>query len=87
MSPYYVLARNVNGKRTSRTVPDASVPAVQAQVDAFQRSRRLSAELVAVSEQLADARLGPAAARSAAVKKKPARSSSAPPSKPNSPAS
>ena len=85
--PYYVLARNVNGKRTSRTVPDASVPAVQAQVDAFQRFRRLSAELVAVSEQLADARLGPAAARSAAVKKKPARSSSAPPSKPNSPAS
>ena len=86
--PYYVLVRHVNGQRTSRSLPQASATAVQAQVDAFQRFRSLSAELVAVSEQLADARLGLAAdARPAAVKKKPARSSSAPPSKPNSPAS
>ena len=86
--PYYVLVRHVNGKRTSRSLPDASVATVQAQVDAFERYRNLTAELVAVSEQIADARLEPAdAARGAAVKKKPARSSSGPPSKPRSPAS
>ena len=75
--PYYVLVRHVKGKRTSRSLPEACVDTVQAQVDAFQRFRSLSAELVAVSERLADARLGPAY---------PARSRSAPPSKPKSPA-
>ena len=86
--PYSVLVRHIDGKRTSRSVPAECVDTVQAQVDNFQRFRSLTAELGAVCEQLADARLDTAAdARGADVKKKPARSSSAPRSQPNSPAS
>ena len=85
--PYYVLVRHVKGKRTSRSLPEACVDTVQAQVDAFQRFRSLSAQLIAVSEQLADARLGPAdPARADPAGKRRARNRSAPPSKPNSPA-
>ena len=61
--PYSVLVRNVNGKRTSRSVPADCVDTVQAQVDTFQRFRTLTGELVAVCEQLADARLDPADAK------------------------
>ena len=85
--PYYLLVRHVKGKRTSRSLSEACVDTVQAQVDAFQRFRSLSAELVAVSEQLADARLGPAdPAHADPARKRPAHSRSAPPSKPDSPA-
>ena len=58
--PYYLLVRNVDGKRTSRSLPAAAAVPVQVQLDEYQRFRRLTAELVEVSERLADARLHPA---------------------------
>ncbi len=86
--PYYLLVRNVDGKRTSRSLPAAVAVPVQAQLDEYQRFRRLSAELVEVSERLADARLRPAGTDPRTeAKKKPVRRSSPPPSKPKSPAS
>ena len=54
--PYFVLVRDVGGKRTSRSLSKAAAEAVQPQLDEYQRFRRLSAALVEVSEQLADAR-------------------------------
>ena len=86
--PYFVLVRDVGGKRTSRSLSKAAAAAVQPQLDEYQRFRRLSAALVEVSEQLADARLQQGGADlPGTAKKKPARSSSSPPSKTRSPAS
>ena len=86
--PYFVLVRDVGGKRTSRSLSKAKAAAIQPQLDEYQRFRRLTAELVEVSEQLADARLPHTGGEApGAAKKKPARRSSPPPSKPNSPAS
>lgn len=86
--PYFVLVRDVGGKRTSRSLSKAAAAAVQPQLDEYQRFRRLTAALVEVSEQLADARLPHAGGDTpGAAKKKPARRSSSPPSKTNSPAS
>ena len=45
--PYSLLVRQVNGKRTSRSVPAASIDTVQAQADNFPHFRSLTAELVA----------------------------------------
>ncbi len=55
--PYFLLVRNLDGKRTSRSLPSAAATTVQSQLDEYQRFRRLTAELVDVCEQLADARL------------------------------
>ena len=86
--PYFVLVRNVDGKRTSRSLPAPAAATVQAQVEEYQRFRRLTAALVEVSEQLADARLRQTGSDTRAeAKKKPAHRRSPPPSKPNSPAS
>ena len=86
--PYYLLVRNVDGKRTSRSIPADTAATVQAQLDEYHRFRRLTAELLEISEQLADARLPRKGSGTPGTgKKKPARSSSPPPSKPNSPAS
>ena len=86
--PYYVLVRNVEGKRTSRSLPASAAATTQAQIAEYQRFRRLSAELVQISEQLCDARLPAAAKRGRSRrKKKPARSNSPPRSKPKSRAS
>ena len=73
--PYFLLVRHVDGKRTSRSLPAADAPTVEAQLAEYRRFRRLTAELVAVSEQLADARLLPhASAARSAGKKSPDRS-------------
>ena len=83
--PYFLLVRNVDGKRTSRSIPADTAAAVQAQLDEYHRFRRLTAELLEISEQLADARLPRKGSGSPGTgKKKPARSSSPPPSKPAS---
>ena len=55
--PDFLLVRNLDGKRTSRSLPSAAATTVQSQLDEYQRFRRLTAELVDVCEQLADARL------------------------------
>ena len=86
--PYVLLVRNLDGKRTSRSLPSAAATTVQSQLDEYQRFRRLTAELVDVCEQLAAARLPQAATDTRnEAKKKRARRSSPSPSKPNSPAS
>ncbi len=86
--PYFLLVRNLDGKRTSRSLPAAAAATVQAQLDEHQRFRRLCAALLETSEQLADARLLPTDTNTRAeAKKKPARRSSPPPSKPSSTAS
>ena len=68
--PYSVLVRHIDGKRTSRSVPAECVDTVQAQVAAFHRFRSLTAEFVAVCEQLADARLGTAHATPGAARRR-----------------
>ena len=86
--PYVVLVRDVGGKRTSRSLSKAAADAVQPQLDEYQRFRRLTAALVEVSEQLADARWQHTGGDTrGAPRKKPARRSSSPPSKTSSPAS
>ena len=86
--PYFLLVRNVDGKRTSRSLPSAAATTVQSQLDEYRRFRGLTAALVEVCEQLADARLQQAGTDTRSeAKKKPARRSSPPPSKPRSPAS
>lgn len=86
--PYFVLVRDVGGKRTSRSLSQAAAQAVQPQLDEYQRFRRLTAALVEVSEQLADARLPHSGGDTqGAAKKKPARRSSSPRSRTRSPAS
>ncbi len=55
--PYFVFVRDVDGKRTSRSLSKAAAAIVQPQLAEYQRFRRLSSALLAVSEQLADARL------------------------------
>lgn len=85
--PYFILVRNVGGKRTSRSVPAAAATETQAQVDECRRFRRLCAALIEVSEQLCDARLAAGTAAGAAQKKKPAHSNSPPRSRPRSPGS
>ena len=87
--PYFRLVYNVNGKQRTRALSARQADSVRAEVAECQRLRRLTAELMEVSEQLSEARLHSAAASSSPPpsKKKPARSSSSPPSKPNWPAS
>lgn len=86
--PYFRLVFQADGKRTTRSLASRHVPAVRAEVAECQRLRRLTGELIEVSEQLSEARLRSAAPSvQRAGKKKPARSSSPRPSKPKSPAS
>ncbi len=86
--PYFRLVFNSAGKQTTRSLSAKNAALVRAEVAECQRLRRLTGELIEVSEQLSDARFqasGPPAQRPA--KKKPARRSSSPPSNPRSPAS
>ncbi len=87
--PYFRLVFNSAGKQTTRSFSARNAEVLRAEVAECQRLRRLTGELIEVSEQLSDARLqsaGPASAQRPS-KKKPARRSSSPPSKPRSPAS
>ena len=86
--PYFQFVCDADGKRSARSVSAERAAVLRAEVDECQRLRRLTGELIAVSEQLSDARFasaGPAARRQG--KKKPARSSSSPRSRTRSPAS
>ena len=84
--PYFRLVRNSAGKPTTRSLSAQQAEIVRTEVAECQRLRRLTAELIEVSEQLSEAQLH-GRSRQRPSKKKPARSSSSPPSKPNSPAS
>ena len=79
--PYWLLfSKGPHGRKTSRSVPSSQLDAVRGQLAEGQRLQRLVGELVAVCEQISDARLADAASTPAAAKKKPAPRSSSPPS-------
>ena len=82
--PYWLLTWSVDGKTRSRSIPAAQVAATKAQIAECQRLRRLVADLIAVSDDLCQARLKPG---TSAVKKKSASKPSPRPWKPKSPAS
>ena len=86
--PYFRLVGHLAGKPTTRALSAQQAEIVRAEVAECQRLRRLTAELIEVSEQLSEAQLhGLGPSRQRPSKKKPARRSSPPPSKPSSPAS
>ena len=65
--PQGLLTAKVNGKTRTRTIPAAAVDTTRAQVAECQRRRRLTAALIAVSEDLCHARLRAETARGAAA--------------------
>ena len=68
--PYWLLfSKGPHGRKTSRSVPSAQLDAVRDQLAEGQRLQRLVGELVAVCEQISDARLAGAASTPAAGKK------------------
>ena len=58
--PNWVLTARVNGRALTRAIPDEAVAETRTQIDEYKRLRALTAELVAVSEALCQARLGAA---------------------------
>ena len=77
--PSWSLTHGVRGKTVTRVIPADAVEETRAQIEECRRLRRLTAELIEVSEQWCDARLRTAGADArTAGKKKPARSSSSP---------
>ncbi len=86
--PYFQLVAYSGGRKTTRSVSPRSSAILRIEVEECQRLRRLTSELIEVSEQLSDTRLrsdDPQAGRRA--KEKPAHRSSSLRSKPRSPAS
>ena len=64
--PYFRLVCNSAGKQTTRSFSARHAEVLRAEVAECQRLRRLTGELIEVSEQLSDARLqsvGPASAQ------------------------
>lgn len=55
--PYFVLDRHSGGRKTTASIPAARAPQTRAQIAEYKRLRRLTSELIEVSEQLCDARL------------------------------
>ena len=79
--PYWLLfSKGLHGRKTSRSVSSSQLDAVRGQLAEGQRLQRLVGELVAVCEQISDARLADAASTPAAARRKPPPRSSSPPS-------
>ena len=55
--PYRLLQFRRDGRQTSRSLSDEQVPTIKAQLAEYQRFQGLQRELLAVSEQLCEARL------------------------------
>ena len=87
--PYFRLTFNSDGKQITRSLPARQADAVREEVAECQRLRRLTAELIEVSEQISEARIHSIGTNPAmdAAREKPASRSSSPPSMPKSPAS
>lgn len=67
--PSWSLTRQVAGKTVTRIIPAGAVEQTRQQLDEYRRLRRLTRELVEVSERLCEARLSaPGAAPEAAEK-------------------
>ena len=56
--PNWVLTARVSGRAVTRAIPRGAVAETRAQIGEYRRLRALTAELVAVSEGLCQARLG-----------------------------
>ncbi len=54
--PYFLLDCQTGGRKTTRSIPPERVAETRAQVEECQRLRRLTGELIEVSEQLCDTR-------------------------------
>ena len=80
--PQWILTTSVEGKTRSRVIPAHAVETTRAQIAECRRLRQLVADLIAISDQICQARLQ--ADPPDAGKKKPARRSSRPPPRPNS---
>lgn len=68
--PSWSLTWEVAGKTRTKVIPAPAVERTRAQLREYQRFRRLTRELVEVSEQLCDARLGEDEAEAQATAKK-----------------
>jgi hypothetical protein len=86
--PSWSLTRRVEGKTVTKVIPSSAVPQTKEQIAEYRRLRRLTAELVEVSESLCDARLaaegaGGSAGSKKGASKKPSTPKSSPRSKPS----
>jgi len=83
--PSWSLTRGVGGRTVTRIIPPAAVPRTREQIAEYQRLRRLTGELVEVSEGLCEALLAaPGAVSGEASKKGASRTTSTRPSWPRS---
>jgi hypothetical protein len=53
--PYYVWQRTVDGQKHSDRIPAEAVPQARADLEAYERFRRLCSDLAAVNEEIAHA--------------------------------
>ncbi len=67
--PSWSLTRRVEGKTVTRIIPPSAVAQTQEQIAEYKRLRRLTKELVEVSEGICEAKLAAGAATDAGVKK------------------
>ncbi len=85
--PSWSLTRQVSGKTVTRIIPSRAVAQTQEQIAEYRRLRRLTGELVEVSEGICEAKLAGSATAEEVVKKRASRRSSTPKSSPRSPRS
>ncbi len=67
--PSWSLTRRVGGKTVTRIIPPSAVAQTQEQIAEYKRLRRLTQELVEVSEGICEVKLAAGAATDAGVKK------------------
>ena len=82
--PSWSLTRKVGGMTVTRIIPASAVPQTRAQIAECRRFRKLTHELVEISEQLCDAQLEAPEAASQEAKKGASKQRSKPRSSPRS---
>ena len=85
--PSWSLTRHVDGKTVTRIIPAAAVEETKAQIAEYKRLRRLTQELVEVSESLCEAKLAAGDALDGKVKKRASKKASKRKSSPRLPSS
>ena len=83
--PSWSLTRRVGGKTVTRIIPPSAVAQTQEQIAEYKRLRRLTQELVEVSEGICEVQLAAGAATDAGVKKGASQKPSPRKSSPRSP--
>jgi len=82
--PSWSLTRKVDGKTVTKIIPAPAVPQTREQIAEYRRFRKITRELVEVSEQLCDVQLETPKAASQEAKKGVSRRRSRPRSSPKS---